>query len=73
MSVEEAKLPFEVKNNLVSAPLKNKLEICNVHGNLICIINDKEMIKDLNLQAGFYLLREKDLTGKIIKSSKLIF
>ena len=50
-----------------------RMEIFNQNGELVYIITDRTKIKTLPLEQGFYLLREKDNGGNIIKNGKLIF
>ncbi len=50
-----------------------RMEIYNQNGELVYIITDRTKIKTLPLEQGFYLLREKDTGGNIIKNGKLIF
>jgi hypothetical protein len=52
---------------------KNRIELYNIQGELVCITNDRSKIKLLKLQKGFYLLREMDRTGKVIHSDKIEF
>ncbi len=49
-----------------------RIEIFNIHGDLVRIIRELKKIKMLNLQHGFYLIREKDINGRVIKSRKVI-
>lgn len=51
----------------------NRIELYNIQGELVCITNDRSKIKLLKLQKGFYLLREMDLTGKVIHCDKIEF
>lgn len=50
-----------------------RIEIFNIQGDMICIVKDTKMIGTLNLQPGFYLIREVDGNGVIVKRSKLVF
>jgi hypothetical protein len=52
---------------------KNRIELYNIQGELVCIANDRSKIKLLKLQKGFYLLREMDRTGKVIHCDKIEF
>jgi hypothetical protein len=52
---------------------KSRLEIYNIHGELVCITNDREKIKKLKLNKGFYLLRETDMAGRVLNSNKIVF
>lgn len=51
----------------------SRIEIYNNHGDLICIMNNRRKLGMLKLQRGFYLLRELDQKGRVIKSDKLVF
>lgn len=73
ITIEEEFPPFSRKPKSTSKTANNKIEIFNVHGELVCIVADKAMIKKLHLQKGFYLLREKDTNGVIVKSTKMVF
>lgn len=73
VQVEEKKLPFSSETDCAQTAGKSRIEIFNIHGDLICIIPGKESLKLLKLQKGFYLLREVDHTGRIINRSKLAF
>jgi hypothetical protein len=59
----------EIKN----PTYKSRLEIYNIHGELVCITNDREKIKKLKLNKGFYLLRETDMAGRVLNSNKIVF
>lgn len=52
---------------------KNRIELYNIQGELVCIANDRSKIMLLKLQKGFYLLREMDRTGKVIHCDKIEF
>ena len=71
--VEERILPFKYQGIIRSGVTGNRIEIFNIQGDLLSVITDREKINRLKLQKGFYLLREKDMTGRIISNSKLVF
>ncbi len=71
--VEGKILPVSNQKILRSAGKTNRIEIFNIQGDLLSVITDREKINRLKLQKGFYLLREKDETGRIISSRKLVF
>ena len=71
--VEGKILPVSNQKIIRSAVTSNRIEIFNIHGDLLSVITDREKINQLKLQKGFYLLREKDMTGRIISKSKLVF
>ena len=52
---------------------KKRIEIYNLQGDLVRVIASREEIRMLNLQKGFYLLRETDVSGRVINNSKLVF
>jgi hypothetical protein len=70
--VEGKILPVSNPGIIRSAVTTNRIEIFNIQGDLLSVIRDREKINRLKLQKGFYLLREKDLTGRIISSRKLV-
>ncbi|TVR70887.1 MAG: hypothetical protein EA408_10455 [Marinilabiliales bacterium] len=51
----------------------NRIEIFNVHGNLVWVIRELKNLKLLKLQSGFYLVKEKDINGRVLNSRKVIF
>jgi hypothetical protein len=51
---------------------KNKIEIHNSEGNLVGIVTKKELIKMLNLEQGFYYVKEKDKNSRIINSGMML-
>ncbi len=73
VKVEEKNLPFSDNINSLLSVNRNRIEIFNIHGDLVYIVTDSKKIKQLKLQKGFYLIREKDISGTIIKSEKLVF
>lgn len=73
ITIEEEFPPSSQKTSSTSKTVNNRIEIFNVHGDLVCIVADKAMIKKLHLQKGFYLVREKDTNGVIVKSTKMVF
>ncbi len=73
VTVEERILPFKYHGIVGSRVKGNRIEIFNINGDLLSVITDREKINQLKLQKGFYLLREKDMTGRIISKSKLVF
>ncbi len=73
VTVEERIPPFKYQGIIRSRVTGNRIEIFNIHGDLLSVISDREKINQLKLQKGFYLLREKDMTGRIISTSKLVF
>jgi hypothetical protein len=71
--VEEINPPFVRVKPSPTRPEKKRIEIYNVNGDLVSITSDRAQLKKLKLQEGFYLLREKDMNGRIISSGKLVF
>jgi hypothetical protein len=71
--VESVSLRCPVKRESAPGTHKNRIELYNIQGELVCITNDRSKIKLLKLQKGFYLLRETDRTGKVIHCDKIVF
>jgi hypothetical protein len=51
---------------------KNKIEIHNSEGNLVGVVTKRSLIKMLNLEQGFYLVRERDKNSRIINSGMML-
>jgi predicted transcriptional regulator len=51
---------------------KNKIEVHNSEGNLVGIVSKKSLLKMLNLEQGFYYVREKDRNNRIINSGMML-
>lgn len=51
---------------------KNKIEIHNSEGNIVGIVTKKSFIKMLNLEQGFYFIREKDKNSNTINSGMMV-
>jgi hypothetical protein len=68
-SLEEISLKSHRKDTTEE---KVRIEICNIQGEFVYIFNDREKIKNLRLPEGFYFIREKDLNGNVLKTSKLV-
>ena len=51
---------------------KNKIEIHNSEGNLVGVVTKRSLIKMLNLEQGFYLVREKDKNSRIMNSGMML-
>jgi len=73
VTIEEKSILFSPQKIITEKADGNRIEIYNIQGDLVRVITDRNNIKLLKLQKGFYLLREKDITGRVISSSKLIF
>jgi hypothetical protein len=71
--VESMSLQCPVPTESGPGKHKNRIELYNIQGELVCIANDRSKIKLLKLQKGFYLLREMDRTGKVIHCDKIEF
>jgi hypothetical protein len=71
--VESVSLECPVQIESVPGTHRNRIELYNIQGELVCIANDRSKIKLLKLQKGFYLLREMDRTGKVIHCDKIEF
>jgi hypothetical protein len=72
VSLEEITLPCQGTGNN-AATVKTRIEICNLNGEFVYIFNDRARLKNLKLPEGFYLVREKDAAGRIVRNSKLVF
>ncbi len=66
--IEETRIPGVPGEKIMC----NRIEIFNVHGDLVWIIRELKNLKFHKLQRGFYLVKEKDINGRVIKSSKVI-
>jgi predicted transcriptional regulator len=51
---------------------KNKIEVHNSEGNLVGIVSKRSLLKMLNLEQGFYLVREKDKNNRTINSGMML-
>ncbi len=72
VSLEEITLPCHGTGSK-AATVNTRIEICNLNGEFVYILNDKARLKNIKLPEGFYLIREKDATGRIVRNSKLVF
>ncbi len=62
---------FQIVKRPKTESRNRRFEIFNIHGEIICIT--KELRRNtLQLEKGFYLIKEKDQNGRFIKNSKLI-
>ncbi|MGF1585069.1 MAG: hypothetical protein ACFCUM_07095 [Bacteroidales bacterium] len=51
---------------------KGKIEVHNSEGNLVGIVSKKSLLKMLNLEHGFYYVREKDKNNRIVNSGMMM-
>lgn len=73
ITIEEEPSSLSPKTYSTSGTICGRIEIYNIHGELVCVVTDKAMIRKLQLKKGFYLVREKDTNGVIVKSTKMVF
>lgn len=62
---------FKIVKNSKTESSNKRFEIFNIHGEIVCITRDLRR-NNLQLEKGFYLIKEKDQNGMFIKNSKLI-
>ncbi len=71
-SISIENITFRPSDHEVIITGRNRIEIYNLQGDLVRVIASRKEIRMLNLQKGFYLLRETDVSGRVITNSKLV-
>jgi hypothetical protein len=69
---DDFKIQAPASNKQRPGSRKSRIEIHNSEGNLVGIVTKKELIKMLNLEQGFYYVREKDKNSRIINSGMML-
>ncbi len=70
--VEEWNAAGNCKRSTKMKNISGRYEIFNIHGDMVTIARELKMIKMLNLQNGYYLIREKDINGRVVNSRKIV-
>jgi hypothetical protein len=56
----------------LSRSRKTRIEILNSEGNIVGIVTKRSLVKMLNLEQGFYLVREKNKNSRVINSGMML-
>lgn len=69
---EEKTSNFPSHSSLIKGSRRNKIEVHNSEGNLVGIVSKKSLLKMLNLEQGFYFVREKDKNNRVVNSGMML-
>jgi hypothetical protein len=69
---DEKKSSLPSPSDVLKGSRKNKIEVHNSEGNIVGIVSKKSLLKMLNLEQGFYFVREKDKNNRIINSGMML-
>jgi hypothetical protein len=69
---DERKSNLPSHSELIKGSRKNKIEVHNSEGNIVGIVSKKSLLKMLNLEQGFYFVREKDKNNRVINSGMML-